>query len=188
MARRKRTQHRHTHRRKHTPGTNTGYRRRRIGATALNFSANSPLVKWGSVALGYFMPTLIPLSKVIGDKVDPKIVSAGTAGIGLMLTMKRGKKSLPLTILGGYLLGSGVKNAMTAFGIGGIGPYGRVPVIGAPFSPYGRVPVISGRMAGYTPNNSLNGYNPHGTINRVMNGVSSGSGLMNSDSGSSMMN
>lgn len=175
--------------RRRSGSTKVKSRRRRIGATsALNFSATSPLVKWGSVALGFLKPDLIPIGKLVGDKIDPKIVSGGQVGLGFLLAMRKGKKSLPMVILGGYLLGSGAKGAMTAFGIGGIGPYGRVPVIGQA-GPYGMVPVINGRrVGGYTPNNSLNGYNPHGTINRVVSGVGSGSGLSNGDPGSDCMN
>ena len=171
-------------------------RRRRVGATSLN--ANNPIVKWGSVAAGYFM----------GDKINTKITSLvdkdGTnknlplmiggaeAGIGALLVFGKGKgkQSTVKSVAGGVLLGAGVKQLMSHFGIGSI-PYGRVPVIAGSYA-YGRVPVIGN---GYTPNNALNGYTPNNALNgakyanKVMAGVEtgSGSGLMKK-SGSELMN
>lgn len=149
-------------------------RRRRIGS-AMALSPTSNLVKLGSAALGYLMADKInaPIDKAVGDKIDGKLVAAGQVGIGYMLALRKsGKKSLVTTILGGVMLGAGVKRAMQSFGIGGIGPYGRVPVIGAPYGPYGRTPVIAG---GYSPSRSLNGYTPSRSLNKVM----AGAGVMN---------
>jgi|SRR5690606_5668041 len=165
--------------------------RRRVGASKLN--ANSNIVKLGAIALGYFVGPKIQekIDTAIGDKLDGKIVGAAEAGAGAWLTFGKGKKTMAKTIGGGFLLGMGVRKAMTEFGIGGIGPYGRVPVVAGA---YGRVPVLAGsrRVGAYTPNQQLGAYNPHGGLNgrsKVMAGVSpgSGSGITNG-SGSDMMN
>ena len=170
MARRKSRRH-STARRKGPRTTTRGSRRRRMGATsALSLSAGSPLLKFGPIVLGFFKPDLLPISKMVGDKVDAKIVAGAEVGLGYLLAMRKGKKKGMLqTVLGGYLLGSGLKKALVSFGVmSGIGPYGRVPVIGT-----------------YTPNNAMNGYSPSGTLGRqVMNGV----GYMSSDKGSSYKN
>ncbi len=162
-------------------------RRRRVGAMAL--SATSPLVKWGSVAAGYFLGPKIneQIVKLVGDKVDAKIVGAAEAGIGFLLAMRKGRKGMLQTVGGGVLLGAGLKQLMESFGIGAIGPYGRVPVIGGA---YGNMPVI-GRH-GYTPNHSMNGYTPSGTLGRggkVMGSVEQGgSGYTAENAGSCYMN
>lgn len=149
-------------------------RRRRVGA-ALN--PNNPLVKFGSIALGYFLGDKInqPIEKMVGTKLDGKIVAGAEVGIGFMLAF-RGKKTMVKSLAGGVLIGAGAKKAMAEFGIGGIGPYGRVPVLAGA---YGNVPVLAGsrNMGSYTPNNSLNGYTPNMSLNgkqRVMGAVASG--------------
>jgi hypothetical protein len=139
-------------------------------------------------------PDLLPIKKIVGDKLDSKIVAGAEAGLGFLLAMRKGKKTLPLVILGGYLLGAGVKKGMAAFGIGGLGPYGEVPVV-AGLGPYGLVPVIGKRrLAGYNPSGTLGGYNPSGSINKVMGamgtvstGNGSGSTITPGDPGSDMM-
>lgn len=148
-------------------------RRRRIGASGGKLNANSPVVKWGSVAVGFFLgPKLnAQVTKMIGDKLDPKIIAGAEAGLGFLLAMRKGKKNLVQTVAGGILLGAGVKLALSEFGIAGIGPYGRVPVIGGA---YGNVPVIGYRPPGYTPNHSMAGFSPNGSLARVMNGVNGG--------------
>lgn len=165
--------------------------RRRVGASKLN--AGNPIVKYGSIALGYFMGDKInsQIDKLTGDKIDGKIVGGVQAGAGAFLTFGKGKKSMIKTVAGGVLLGSGAKKLMSEFGIGGIGPYGRIPAVAGA---YGRVPVVAGkRRMGYTPNEQLGAYNPHGGLNgkmKVMAGVSpgSGSGILNDSPGSDMMN
>lgn len=161
-------------------------RRRRIGAMALN--ATSPLVKYGSILAGYLMGDKIlgPIKKMIPATVDTKIIGIAEGGLGYMLALKKGgKKSLATTVLGGLLLGDGAKSIMSSLGVGGIGPYGRVNVVNGP---YGNLQVINGRkrIGNYTPNNSLNGYTPSGTLARVMGslGSASGSGITNPGSDS----
>jgi len=141
----------HSKRRKAKPTR----RRRRIGAVALN--AGSPLVKYGSIAAGFLMATTIntPLDKVVPISVDPKLVAAGQVGLGAFLAFKK-KQSMLTTVAGGLLVGAGVKRAMTALGLGRVGSYQNVPVVGrAGIGAYQNVPVISGyntapvAMAGY---------------------------------------
>ena len=134
-----------------------------------------------------------PIAKLVGDKLDPKIVAGAEAGLGALLVFSKGKKSLLKSLAGGLLLGAGVKSLMASFGMGGIGPYGNVPVVGA-IGPYGRVPVVGRRRVnGYSPNGSLNGYTPNGSLSSVKNVVgnavpSEGGSGITSGQGSNMMN
>lgn len=183
-----------THRRR-SGGTKVRTRRRRMGATsALNLSASSPLVQWGSALFGFIKPDLLPISKIVGDKVDPKIVAAGEVGLGFLLARRKnkGKGMVAVITTAGswYLIGAGVKNGLKAFGImSGVSPYGRVNVINGQ-SPYGRVNVVNGM----SPNRTLaGGFSPSRTINKVMTGVGdnsngSGSGIRSNVPGSSYMN
>jgi len=183
---------RKTYRRKARAAKPATRRRRRVGATALNMSASSPLVKFGSIALGYFFGDKLnaQLVKVVGDKLDPKILAAGEAGLGALLVLKKGKKGMLQTVVGGVLLGAGAKALMASMGIGAISPYGRVPVIGG----YGEVPVVGKRrLNGYTPNSRLGNYTPNMALNSVkpvMGSVfqkGSGSGLTPAVAGSELM-
>lgn len=128
------------------------YRRRRVGAAGKMLNPNGPLVKWGSVALGYFMGDKLndAIEKATGDKVDGKIIGAVEAGVGLMLMTRKGKKSLPLSLVAGVLTGAGVKKSLSEFGV--INGFSDVPVIAG----YKSVPVLNGyttrpgQMAGFT--------------------------------------
>jgi hypothetical protein len=129
-------------------------RRRRIGAAALNL--NSPLVKFGSIAVGYLMAGTINtmLDKVIPTTIDQKLVAGGEVGLGALLAFKK-QKSTITTVGGGILIGAGIKRAVSAFGVAGIGGYQSVPVVGR-IGRYQDVPVINGgfktqatAMAGY---------------------------------------
>ena len=146
-------------------------RRHRVGALALNPS--SPLVMLGSVALGYFGGTAInsALNMIIpaSMKTQPytgKAVAAGQVGVGALLVMGKGRKSMIKTVAGGLLAGAGLKRAMIVFATGTtdtLGGYGDLPVIGAyaPLSQigrrqlngYGQIPVVGG----YNPESSLTG-------------------------------
>lgn len=132
-------------------------RRRRIGAAALNL--NSPLVKYGSIAVGYLMANAIntPLDKVIPTSIDGKLVAAGQVGLGAMLAFKKSNKSMLTTVGGGILVGAGIKRAMGAFGLGSIGGYQSVPVIGNTqrMGAYQNVPVIGNYK---TAQVAMNGY------------------------------
>lgn len=160
-------------------------RRRKVGATKIN--ANSNLVKIAALAAGYFAGDKIneQVTKMAGDKIDGKIIGVAETGIGAFLVLGPGKKTMLKTVAGGVIAGAGIKKLMGEFGIGAVGPYGRVPVIGQS-NPYGRVPVIAGarRVGAYTPNQQLGSYTPNMSLNgRVMAGVSAGADL-----GGNMMN
>ncbi len=120
----------------------TTSRRRRVGALAM--SANSPLVKFGSIAAGYFLAGKVndAIDNAVGDKVDGKIVGAAEAGIGLMLLMAKGKKSTAKTAVAGFALGLGANKLLKEFGV--INGFENVPVIGG----YQNAPVLSGYQVG----------------------------------------
>ena len=123
-------------------------RRKKVGAMSL--TANSPLVKFGSIAIGYLMGDTLNqklIDKLFGTPTDPvktgKMVAVGQIGLGgALVFLKLGKKSLVSEVAGGLLIGSGIKRAMVVFKEGAttMSGYGDVPVIGA-----------------YAPNSSLNG-------------------------------
>lgn len=144
-------------------------RRRRVGAVALN--ASSPLVKYGSIAVGFILGDKVNalLDKAIPANVDAKIVAAGELGLGYFLAFGKGTKKLPQTIIGGIMIGAGIKKGMSSFGIGGfqmvpaVGGYRSVQAVGAPK-----------RLGGYNAGrNGLTGYST------FRNGTIDG-GLMNS--------
>lgn len=136
--------------------------RRRVGAMALN--ANSALVQYGSIAAGFFAAKTINENVIdkIADptKVDQKLVAGAQVGAGAAyLFLKKGAKSLPLVVASGLLIGSGVKRAMTAFGLGAL-----------PINAYQNVPHLNGyqdvhhvgarkRIGQYNPSSSGMGYN-----------------------------
>lgn len=171
------------------------HRRRRVGA--MSMSVSSPIMKYGPIALGFLLADKInaPIDKMVGTKLDTKIIAGAQVGLGAAyIFLKKGKKSLPLTIAAGILLGAGAKRAMTAFGIAGIGPYGRVPVVGGA---YGRVPVVSGRhrigdynphgsLGSYTSNQALNGSSVRSVMGGTGAGEGEGSGITNSSGGNMM--
>lgn len=169
----------------------THHRRRKVGAMALN--ASSPMVKYGTILLGYLLAK--PLNTAIDGIIpaslksqtgSPKIVAAGEAGIGALLVFSKGKKSLIKSIAGGVFLGAGLKRFMDSMATGAattITGYGAVNVV----SGYGAVDVISGKrkLGGYTPNAALNGYTPNAMLNgtkpvhqTIMGNVREGSGYM----------
>lgn len=160
------------------------YRRRKVGAMA--FNASSDLVKYGSVAAGFLMAKTIntAIDNAAGTSIDGKLIAAAQVGAGALYLLKKGKKSLPLVIATGVLAGAGVKRALTEFGIGGIGGYQNVPVIGnrRMVAGYGKVPVIGA----YNPASSVGAYaagNPGKIMgafggSAVNNGSGSASGLM----------
>jgi hypothetical protein len=162
----------------------TSRRRRRVGAMALN-PAN-PLVKLVPIGIGYFFGDKIntPIMNAIGDKLDPKIIGIGEAGIGAYLTFFDKKPSLIKVAFGGLLLGMGAKKTLSEFGIGSfvsVGGYGQIPVIGrSRMNGYGDIPVIGSnirRMGAYAPNGSVGAYAPNGSVgsgSKIMNGVDAG--------------
>lgn len=171
-------------RRHHKKATHRTHRRRRsVGALAM--TANSPLVMIGSVAVGFLAGSQInqAINMLIPANLKTqagtgKAVAAGQVGLGALLILGKGKKSMIKTIAGGLLAGAGVKRATIVFKTGTtdtLGGYGDVPVIGAyvPNSQlngrrvhgYGDVPVVGNAMGAYTPNTQL------GSGSRVMGSI-----------------
>lgn len=155
-------------------------RRRKVGALALN--ASSPLVKYGSIVAGYFVGDKINtnvIDKITGGKIDNKTLGiAQTVGGGFLALKKKkaGMTGTLLTVAGGLIAGAGIKRAMSAFGVGRVGGYKSVPVLGNTMNGYGAVPVIGGRrrVGGYTtnavpPGSALGGgYTVGPSVSRVM--------------------
>lgn len=166
-------------------------RRRRVGAMAM--TASNPIVKYGSIAAGYLLAGKInPLIDKATGTLDQKIVAGGQVGIGVAYMITKGKKTLPLTVITGIIAGAGVKRAMTAFGVAGIGGYGAVPVIGQNvkrINGYQNVPVIGGSdgMGAYRTPGQLNGYTT--ASQKIMGtvGYTNASGLNSSSLGSDCM-
>lgn len=144
-------------------------RRRRIGAVAMN--ARSPLVTYGSIALGFLAGNKInaALDSVIPANVDRKIVGAAEAGLGYFLISNK-KKTMLTTVAGGVMIGAGAKQLMAAFGIGGIslGGYQKVPSVA------GYIPGSQG-LNGYTPQRTpINGYGKVPSVGTVISGIADG--------------
>lgn len=178
MAKRKKRAHTHRH-----------HRRRRMGAASLNPA--SPVVMLGALAAGYFAGDTINafLDKYIPDiggtpatgttpAVAPTIDSTTIAmvaelGLGALLLLRKGKKTLIKTALGGIIGGAGIKRALVKFDV--VSGYQAVPVIGRHrMAGYQSVPVIGGipgQLQGMTPsqlqgfrvNGPGNGYRPAGS-------------------------
>ncbi len=148
---------------------------KRMGATALLNPAN-PIVQYGSIAAGFFLGDKInPLIDKATGNLDQKIVAGGQVGLGFLLAYKKGKKNIATTVIGGIMIGSGAKRAMTAFGIAG---FSNVPAVNGFYD----VKAVAGktapkRVGTYTPGGGGMSYNTRGSMN--------GSGILNT--GSSMM-
>jgi len=126
----------------------TSRRRRRISGVAL--SATSPIVKYGSLAGGYFLADKIneQLTKITGT-LDPKIVNGVLAAGGLYyMFIHKGKKSTPLVIVSGLAAGTGIKGLLTEFGV--VSGFRELPVV----SGFNNVPVV-GKYS--IPSGALNG-------------------------------
>lgn len=100
-------------RRKKTAKRKTGGRRR-VSGVAL--SAKSPLVKFGSIAAGYFLGDKIndSLASATGS-IDPKIIAAAEAVGGFLIQKK--VKGVVGAVAGGILMGAGLKKGLTEFGV-----------------------------------------------------------------------
>lgn len=156
-------------------------RRRRIGAAG-KLNANSPLVKFGSMAAGYFLGDKIneQIEKVTGDKIDGKIVAGLEVLGGLILggTIKLGKSGakpkLPMVVIGGVLAGAGLKKGLTEFGV--INGFYSVPVVNG----YRSVPALNGYNP--TPGSQMNGYRvPNRMVMGAVSVDASGSGINPTD-------
>lgn len=159
-------------------------RRRRIGAAG-KLNANSPLVKFGSIAAGYFLGDKIneQVEKLTGDKIDGKIVAGLEVLAGLVLnkTIKMGKStkaSLPLVVVGGVLAGAGIKKGLSELGV--INGFYNVPILNG----FRSVPALNGYNP--TPGANMNGFRvPNrqvmGGINIMTDMAASGSGVNATD-------
>lgn len=172
MAKRKK-HHASGHKRKHSAKKSGGRRRRRrMGAVSTMLNPSSTLVKIGVPVVGYLLSDQINgmIDKVNGGKLDNKIV-AGAQGIGGALLVFKKRPGLVTTIIGGLLLGSGVKRGLTAFGV--ITGFRSVPVIDG----FRKVPVIGN----YAPNGGMNGYNVPGKKSAIVGSFADGLGDGKSD-------
>lgn len=97
--------------------------KKRVGGFKTSSLTNpeNPIVKYGSMALGYLFGDKInaQIDKITGAKIDTKIVAAGEIGIGSLFVFKKGKKNIITTVAGGVLIGAGLKRGLAAFGLGG---------------------------------------------------------------------
>jgi hypothetical protein len=120
----------------------TSHRRRRVSGVAL--SANSPIVNFGSIAAGYFLGDKIndALSSVTGT-IDPKIIAAVEAVGGFLLRKKM--KGLPGQVLGGVMMGAGIKKGLQEFGV-----INGLPTVGAyrPLSNVKNLPASVRKVSG----------------------------------------
>lgn len=100
--------------------------RRRIGA-ALNPS--SPIVKLIAAGAGFAFATPInaQIDKIAAGKVSDKVLGLGQTGLGTLLLMSKGggKMAILKVAAGGLVAGSGLKRALSAYGI--IKPAAIVP-------------------------------------------------------------
>jgi hypothetical protein len=137
----------------------THSRRRMSGGLSLN--ANSDIVKFGSMGLGYFLAD--PINAIIDKvadptKVDQKLVAGAQAGAGAAyMFLKKGKKNVVLVAASGLLIGSGVKRGMKAFGMGAM-----------PINAYQNVQHVAGprrrhMLNGYQDVNHVGAHNPSGS-------------------------
>ena len=130
-------------------------RRRRVGALAM--TANSPLVTYGSIAIGFLAGDKIDemLMKVVPATLDTKLVGGAEVGLGAFLVYGKGKKSMVKTVVGGVLMGAGIKKSLRAFGV--ISGYQMIPSVTgySDVNALGAAPVR--KMAGYIPGKGLNG-------------------------------
>lgn len=120
----------------------TSSRRRRMSGLGMSLSATSPIVKWGSIGLGFLFGDKIndQIDKVIDPgKIDQKIEGLGQFGLGTAyIFIMKGKKNVILTAVSGIVAGAGVKRSMKAFGMGG---YQNVPSVNG----YQNVPSVNGK-------------------------------------------
>jgi hypothetical protein len=161
-------------RRHHKPVKHHSRRRRRMGAMALN--AANPMVQIGSIAAGFLL-----VGKPLNDMIDKlakidattdaskkKIVAGVEVGLGALLLLKKGKKSMIEVVGGGILAGAGLKRALTEFGI--ISGFQQVPVL----SGYKNVPVLGGYNVPSPA--GLNGYNTRRSVSQQIMGSTNRTG------------
>ena len=113
---------------------------KRMGGMKL--TAENPIVKFGSIAAGYFFADKINagIDKLTGDKIDGKIVAGVQTAGGAYLVFKKGKKNIIVTAAAGVLAGAGIKRAMSEFGLAGLHGYQSVPAVAG----YQSIPAVAG--------------------------------------------
>lgn len=173
-------------------------RRRRVGA--LSFAPTSPLVKFGSILVGYLMAKTIndPINNLTKSiNLDGKVIAAAEGVSGYLLAFGPGKKSLLKSLGGGILIGAGAKRIMDSMKTATVTGYGRVPVIGTQrgrgLAGYHSVPVLGSRptsVNGYESNGMVGMYNsnpkPFSSVMAGVDQAGSGSGITNTSGGGCM--
>lgn len=177
------------------------HKKKRVHGTGASKKSNA-LITLGSIAVGYLAADAIneQVDKVVPKTKDStgaevpngKIAMAGELGIGgLLLIKKFGGKSLqmPLKVVGGVLVGAGLKRSLKELGV--IKGYQNTPVIGRNrLGGYQNTPVIG--KTGVPPQLSgipsqLSGYKSQGSgvgsYNSQGSGVLGGMGAMVNGSG-----
>lgn len=156
-------------------------RRRRIGGLGAMTPSN-PIVKYGSMAVGYLLGDKVneALDKVAGDKMDGKLLAGLQVFAGLVanqtVPLVKMKPNMILTVAGGVLAGAGVKRGLTEFGV--VNGFFNVPALNG----FRAVPALNGFNP--TPGQQLGGYNP--SPSKVMGSVpmaamDNGSGINSND-------
>ena len=130
-------------------------RRRRVGAATGILNPKSPVLLVGTAIATYFLAGDMINEGI--DKLVPATMQANTnyplisggveAGGGLLLAMK-GKKTVVNQVVGGVLLGAGLKRVLAKVGIGGfrdipavgttrrrMGGFREIPAVGSGFNP-----------------------------------------------------
>ena len=165
----------------------TSRRRRSVGGIG-KLNASNPIVKFGSIAAGYFMGDKVneQIDKAAGDKMDGKLLAGlqtfgglvinGTVPLGKRKIVKPGVMGLIMTVGGGVLAGAGIKRGLSEFGI--ISGFSDVPVLGG----YRSVPALNGYNP--TPGSHMGSYQvptPAGKVMGSVPGEIDGSGINASD-------
>jgi hypothetical protein len=153
------------------------HHRRRRSVGAMSLSSSGSLIKFGSIAAGYFLADKIndPIDTAVGTKLDHKIIGVAQGGLGYLLAFK-GKTSMIKSVAGGVLIGSGLKRMLKEFGV--ISGFRSVPVLGnRRIKGFRDVPVIGvgpSALNGYNVPGVVAGYNVPGRAPKTMNGVYTG--------------
>lgn len=148
-------------------------RRRSVGA----LSPSSPLVKLGSIALGYLVaakPANDAIDKAVKGKVSTTIIGAGTTGLGAYFLMSK-KPSLVKSVAGGVVAGIGLKRLKDKFMPANPAPvppavtgFRNVPVVGG----FRQTPVVAGYNIGSNGYKvGQNGGSAYPLRGRALNGV-----------------
>lgn len=162
----------------------TSRRRRRVGAS---LNSKNLLVKLAPIAAGYLLADKINpmIDKIVPATITAKsnyqmISGVAEAGLGGWLAFGMKKKTMATSVIGGVLLGAGVKRVLK--GTGAIAGFRDQKVIQGRRGMAGFYDQKV--IQGFTPTtgSQLNGFNPVANAGRMM----SGTGYSNSTGGSYM--